>query len=97
MKIEQLFQIIADRKANPRLGSYTNQLFSKGEDAILQKIGEESIEVILASKGQGDQRLVEEVSDLIYHTLVLLAHHNLSLAEIEEELGRRQVSRAQPG
>ncbi len=89
MQITQLFHIIQDRRDHPLPGSYTNHLFDKGEDAILQKIGEESVEVILAAKGQGDQRLIEEVSDLVYHTLVLLAFRGLSLNEIEFELEKR--------
>jgi phosphoribosyl-ATP pyrophosphohydrolase len=89
MQIEQLFHLILDRHQHPRLNSYTNQLFDKGEDAILQKIGEEAVEVILAAKSQGNQRLVEEISDLVYHTLVLLAERNLTLADIEAELERR--------
>jgi phosphoribosyl-ATP pyrophosphohydrolase len=87
--LQELFDIIEDRKNNPRLNSYTNQLLEKGNDAVLQKIGEEAVEVILAAKGQGQQRLVEEVSDLFYHTLVLLSLHGLTLADIEAELRRR--------
>jgi phosphoribosyl-ATP pyrophosphohydrolase len=60
-----------------------------GEDEILKKIGEEAVEVVLAGKGQGNQRLVEEVADLAYHTLVLLAYKGLSLEAIEEELEKR--------
>ncbi len=89
MHIDQLFHLIQDRQEHPIPDSYTNQLFEKGEDAILQKIGEESVEVILAAKGQGDQRLVEEISDLFYHTLVLLVSRGLSLSDIEAELERR--------
>ncbi len=87
--LNKLFEIIEDRKANPKPGSYTNELFDMGDDRILQKIGEESIEVILAAKGQGNQRLVEEISDLLYHTLVLLSAHGLSLRDVEAELARR--------
>jgi phosphoribosyl-ATP pyrophosphohydrolase len=89
MHIDQLLHLIQDRREHPTPDSYTNQLFEKGEDAILQKIGEESVEVILAAKGQGDQRLVEEISDLLYHTLVLLVSHGLDLSDIEAELERR--------
>jgi phosphoribosyl-ATP pyrophosphohydrolase len=87
--LNELFEIILERKARPQPGSYTNQLLEAGTDAILQKVGEESVEVILAAKGQGKQRLVEEVSDLFYHTLVLLADQGISLGEIEAELSRR--------
>ncbi len=87
--ISRLFQIIENRKAQPQPGSYTSQLLAAGEDEILKKVGEEAMEVILAAKGQGNQRLVEEVSDLFYHILVLLASRDLSLAEVEAELERR--------
>ena len=85
----KLFEIIEERKANPSAESYTAQLLASGEDEILKKVGEEAMEVILAAKGQGDQRLVEETSDLIYHTLVLLAERGLTLADVEEELASR--------
>ncbi len=87
--INKLFKIIEDRKANPTEKSYTASLFTDGEDRILQKIGEEATEVIIAAKGQGDQRIIEEVSDLFYHTLVLLASKGLSLSDVEDELRRR--------
>ena len=87
--LHKLFEIIEDRKAHPRAESYTAQLMGSGEDEILKKIGEEAMEVILAAKGQGNQRLIEETSDLIYHTLVLLAARGLTLADVEEELAKR--------
>lgn len=90
--LSDLFEIILDRKAHPQPGSYTSQLLQAGTDAILQKVGEESVEVILAAKGQGKQRLVEEVSDLFYHSLVLLADQGVSLEEIEAELTRRHAA-----
>ena len=69
--------------------SYTARLIAAGEDEILKKIGEESVEVILAAKAQGDARLVEEIADLTYHTLVLLAARHLSPEDIKAELERR--------
>ena len=87
----KLTDLIADRKTNPVDGSYTNRLLTEGEDAILRKVGEEAVEVILAAKSQGDQRLIEEASDLIYHLLVLLASRDLSLADIEIVLTRRHT------
>ncbi len=87
--LEELFQIIEDRKANPQPGSYTAKLLAAGEDEIIKKIGEEAVEVILAVKGQGDQRVIEEIADLYYHTLVLLSARDLSLADVEAELRRR--------
>jgi phosphoribosyl-ATP pyrophosphohydrolase len=89
MTLEELYQIIIDRKQNPVPGSYTVELFHKGEDEILKKVGEESVEVILAAKGQGNSRLIEEVADLTFHTLVLLAARGLQPADILAELERR--------
>jgi len=89
MKINELFAIILDRKNNPKEGSYTNYLFDNQEDKILKKVGEEAVEVIIAAKGQGKQRIIEEVSDLTYHTLVLLAANDITLEEIADELEKR--------
>ncbi|HLF25074.1 MAG TPA: phosphoribosyl-ATP diphosphatase [Anaerolineae bacterium] len=89
--LADLFSIIEDRKAHPVEGSYTNRLLSSGADEILKKVGEEAMEVILAAKGQGGRRVVEEVADLFYHTLVLLAAQGLSLADVEAELRRRHA------
>ncbi len=91
--LTKLFSIIEKRKAHPRVGSYTNQLMGTGEDAILQKVGEEAMEVVLAAKGQGNERLIEEIADLFYHSLVLLSFRGLSLAQVEDELARRHGER----
>lgn len=93
MLLNELFHIIQDRKTHPQAGSYTNQLLEAGEDKILKKINEEATEIIVAAKAEGDSRLVEEVADLFYHTLVLLACRGLSLADIEMELQRRHGKR----
>ena len=87
--LKRLFAIIEDRQANPRPGSYTCHLFDAGEDEIVKKIGEEAVEVILAVKGQGDERVISELGDLVYHCLVLLAHRGLSPDDVAEELERR--------
>jgi phosphoribosyl-ATP pyrophosphohydrolase len=87
--LDELSKIIDNRRDNPREGSYTCYLFASGEDEILKKIGEEAVEVILAAKGQGHQRVVEEVSDLFYHVLVLLSLKQVNLNEVEAELRRR--------
>jgi phosphoribosyl-ATP pyrophosphohydrolase len=91
--LHELFTIIEDRKAHPTEGSYTARLLAQGEDEMLKKVGEEAMEVILAAKGQGNQRLVEEVADLFYHTLVLLAAHDLTLEAVETELRSRHSRR----
>lgn len=87
--LNELFKIIEDRKANPTEKSYTASLFAEGEDRICQKVGEEAVEVIIAAKGQGDQRIIEETADLFYHTLVLLSAKGLTLADVEDELRKR--------
>jgi phosphoribosyl-ATP pyrophosphohydrolase/phosphoribosyl-AMP cyclohydrolase len=88
--LHSLFATILDRQANPRPGSYTARLLDIGEDEILKKVGEEAMEVILAAKGQGDERLTSEVADLLYHLLVLLAARELDLADVEAELVHRR-------
>ena len=95
MKLDQLFALVRGRRENAPPGSYTAQLFAAGEDEIVKKVGEEAIEVILAVKGQGDQRVIEELADLYYHSLVLLAGRGLTLADVEAELERRHASKTQ--
>jgi phosphoribosyl-ATP pyrophosphohydrolase len=94
--LHKLFTIIEDRKTHPTAGSYTARLFAGGEDVVLKKVGEEAMEVVLAAKGQSDRRVVEEVADLFYHTLVLLAWRDLSLSDVEAELRRRHLERQRP-
>ena len=95
MEINDLFAIICERRDNPSSQSYTARLIAEGEDEIVKKVGEEAVEVILAAKGQGDQRLVEEVADLTYHVLVLLAFRGLSPEDIRAELEKRHKPTAQ--
>jgi len=87
--LRQLESIIADRKANPKEGSYTSKLFGEGVQKISQKVGEESTETIVAALSQNDERVISEAADLMYHMLVLLAARGLSLADVEAELERR--------
>lgn len=89
MTLEELYAIICQRRDNPAPNSYTAKLFAQGKDEIIKKVGEEAVEVVLAAAGQSQQRLVEEVADLAYHTLVLLAASNLTPADIQAELARR--------
>ncbi len=86
---DTLFATLQDRKANPRAGSYTTELLTAGEDEIVKKVGEEAVEIILATKGQGNERLVEETADLLYHLLVLLVSRDLTLDDVRAELARR--------
>jgi len=94
MSLAELFALIQSRRDSAPTGSYTAQLFAAGEDEIVKKVGEEAIEVVLAVKGQGDERVISEVADLYYHTLVLLAARGLTLVEVEAELGRRHAPRS---
>ncbi len=87
--LSRVFAVVEDRKANPKPGSYTNHLLDAGEDEIVKKIGEEAVEVILAAKSQGNERIAEEMADLAYHCLVLLAARGLSPADVAAELERR--------
>ena len=89
MSIQWLFEVIQDRRENPADGSYTSSLFAEGLPKIAQTVGEEASEVIVAALAQDDQRLIEEVADLTYHTLVLLAARNISLAHVQAELKQR--------
>jgi phosphoribosyl-ATP pyrophosphohydrolase len=84
-----LEDLIHDRKKNPKVGSYTNRLFDEGTGKISQKVGEEAVEVIVAAMAQTRDRQVEELSDLFYHTLVLMAQLGIKLEEVGLELQRR--------
>lgn len=87
--LEALYQVILDRKANPQEGSYTCYLFGKGLDKILKKVGEECAETIIAAKNNVPTDTVGEVSDLIYHLLVMLAEQGIPLKDVLAELSRR--------
>ena len=88
--LQRLTATLQARKQASPDNSYTAKLFSKGEDAILKKIGEEATEVILASKTGDKTHLVYETADLWFHCLVLLAQHGLSAQEVLNELARRE-------
>lgn len=89
MSIQWLFDVIQDRKNNPSEKSYTTGLFNEGLPRIAQKVGEEGTEVVVAGLAQEDQRLIEEVADLTYHTLVLLSARGLTPADVLAELEKR--------
>jgi phosphoribosyl-ATP pyrophosphohydrolase len=88
--LQRLTGILAERKQASPESSYVAKLFSKGEDAILKKVGEEATEVILASKTGDRKHLVHETADLWFHCMVLLAQHGLSAADVLDELERRE-------
>ncbi len=87
--MQWLFDVIEERKNNPKQGSYTSALFSEGLPRIAQKVGEEGTEVVVAALAQSNQRLIEEIADLTYHTLVLLSARGLSPAQVTAELEKR--------
>jgi phosphoribosyl-ATP pyrophosphohydrolase len=88
--LPELYAIICERRDEDTAVSYTARLFAEGEDRIIQKVGEEAVEVILAAKGQADERLIGETADLLYHLLVLLAHRGVTLEQVEAELAQRR-------
>lgn len=92
MSLQWLFDVIEDRKNSPTEKSYTASLFAEGLPKIAQKVGEESAEVIVAALAQDNQRLIEEVADLTYHTLVLLSARGLNVEDVLLELERRHKS-----
>ena len=89
MSIQWLFDVIEDRKKNPTEKSYTASLFRDGLPKIAQKVGEEATEVVVAALAQDDERLIEELADLTYHTLVLLSARNITPAHVLAELEKR--------
>jgi phosphoribosyl-ATP pyrophosphohydrolase/phosphoribosyl-AMP cyclohydrolase len=82
--------VIAERKRTMPEGSYTTKLFNEGITRIAQKVGEEGVEVVIASLKQNDARLAEESADLLYHLLVLLRERGLSVRDVLNELQRRR-------
>jgi phosphoribosyl-AMP cyclohydrolase / phosphoribosyl-ATP pyrophosphohydrolase len=91
--LSDLQSLIQDRQANPKPGSYTNSLFDAGINRTAQKVGEEATESIVAALGQGREQQIAELSDLFYHTLVLMAQLGLSLDDIQAELAKRHKPR----
>jgi phosphoribosyl-ATP pyrophosphohydrolase len=89
MSIQWLYDVIESRRQNPSEKSYTSSLFAEGLPKIAQKVGEEGTEVVVAALTQDDQRLIEEVADLTYHTLVLLVARGLKIQDVLAELEKR--------
>jgi phosphoribosyl-ATP pyrophosphohydrolase len=90
--LQQLMSVLEDRKVNPPPNSYTARLYSGGDAKIGAKIAEEAQELVEAAGETGEQghrHIIYEASDLIYHLLVLLAHHNIKLDDVEAEIARR--------
>lgn len=89
--LDALMELIRGRKTNPQEGSYTTYLFQKGLDKILKKIGEESTEVIIAAKDNDPKETIYEISDLMYHVMVMMIQQGISLEDIRRELASRHV------
>jgi phosphoribosyl-ATP pyrophosphohydrolase len=89
MNLDSLYEIVCNRRDHPTPESYTARLLEQGEDEIVKKVGEEAVEIILAAKSQGDERLVEEIADLAYHLLVLMAARGITPDHVRAELARR--------
>jgi phosphoribosyl-ATP pyrophosphohydrolase/phosphoribosyl-AMP cyclohydrolase len=100
IQLQDLFKLIQERKDQRPEGSYTSYLFNSGLDKILKKVGEESAETIIAAKNAGDdegrKQLSSEISDLLYHLLVLMVERDVSLYDIAAELSARAGKTANP-
>ena len=91
--LDRIEQIVASRKTSAPAGSYVAGLLAKGEAAVCRKIGEEAVEVVTAALGgEGDRRVIVEVADLWFHTLVLLGKRSIPLRDVHEELARRHAA-----
>lgn len=90
MTLEELYKIIEDRKKNLPEDSYVASLFRDGIDRIVQKVGEEATEVIVAAKNKKKKEIISEIVDLLFHVLVLLASFEITPKEIFSELQKRK-------
>ena len=88
--LKGLYEVVQNRKANFEEGSYTCYLFSKGIDMILKKCGEECTEMVIAAKNNDNDELANEICDLLYHMLVMMAEQNLPLEKVIEILEERR-------
>lgn len=86
---KDMYDVVVDRRANPQEGSYTCYLFDKGIDKILKKCGEECTEMVIAAKNHDNDELKNEISDLLYHIMVLCVEENLPFSEVEAVLEER--------
>ena len=90
MKVfENVYNVIIDRKLHPKEGSYTNYLFDKGIDKILKKVGEEATEIVIAAKNPNPEEIKYEISDFLYHVMVLMAERGVTWEDITRELANR--------
>lgn len=87
--LDEVYEIILDRKSNPKEGSYTNYLFDRGLDKILKKLGEEATEIVIASKNPEPDDIKYEIADFLYHMMVLMAEKGVTWEQIAQELSQR--------
>ena len=88
--INELYEVIKDRKENRDESSYTSYLFNNGIDKILKKLGEECTEVIISAKNNNKEEQILEIGDLMYHLLVTMSELNISIEDVEKELNKRR-------
>ena len=88
--LDEVFSVIEDRKNDHKDGSYVASLFEKGEDKIIEKVGEEAIELIIAAKNSEKQEIISEAADLIFHTMVLLSEKDVTMEDVYSELRTRR-------
>lgn len=88
--LSQVFEVICNRRDHPYPDSYTCKLLAGGDNKILKKIGEEAAEVVMACKDNQPEEIAGEVADLLYHTLVALAHHNVDVRDVYRKLQERR-------
>jgi phosphoribosyl-AMP cyclohydrolase / phosphoribosyl-ATP pyrophosphohydrolase len=91
--LNELFNLIKDRKKELPENSYTTKLFKEGENRIIQKVGEEAVETVIAAKNKDKNEIINETSDLIYHLFVMLADQEIELSEIVDNLKKRRGSK----
>ncbi|GJM16427.1 MAG: histidine biosynthesis bifunctional protein HisIE [Thermodesulfobacteriota bacterium] len=87
--LDEVYEVILDRKLNPKDGSYVSGLFEKGLDKILKKIGEEAGETIIGAKNEDKKEVIYETADLWFHSMIVLSYFGITPNDIYEELGRR--------
>lgn len=88
--IKELYNVVLERRDQPQEGSYTCYLFERGIDKILKKCGEECSEVIIAAKNRKNEDTAEEICDLLYHLLVMMAEQDIPVEQVEEILEKRR-------
>lgn len=86
---KDMYDVVVDRRANPQEGSYTCYLFDKGIDKILKKCGEECTEMVIAAKNNDKEELANEINDLLYHMIVMMAERGVTVEDIEQIMVER--------